>query len=321
MTPPTIAPAGIVGRIADLAPGRRLVLTGIDRDGVRRLLACGAPSRSVLALPAESWPGADAVIARLLDDLADLALALWPRWHGGEDPPAAFPVSGPWLKAAMKCAAAGRPPRFRRTAPAFELRQLIGAVDPLGVILAAGIDPVAPARAAPVIAALEWALGHGAACVIACPVPPPPAPPYDRILYGALAVAPPPEPAGARFLARPSRAHPASATEQRIEAALRRDPELGPLFSANETVPLPGYGAPRVDLLWRAGRVVVELDGPEHRTDPTFGNDRHRDYELLVAGYRVLRITNEQVETDLQRAVEKIRAVVRVRRAEGGLCG
>ena len=74
---------------------------------------------------------------------------------------------------------------------------------------------------------------------------------------------------------------------------------------------------PRVDLLWREGRVVVELDGPDHQEDFKFANDRHRDFELLVAGYLVLRITNNQVQTDLQRAIEKIRAVVRFRRSTG----
>ncbi len=56
---------------------------------------------------------------------------------------------------------------------------------------------------------------------------------------------------------------------------------------------------PRVDLLCREHRIVVELDGPEHRIEPKFGNDRHRDYELLTAGYLVLRLTNDQVAADL----------------------
>ena len=60
----------------------------------------------------------------------------------------------------------------------------------------------------------------------------------------------------------------------------------------------------------------MELDGPDHRSDLKFAEDRHRDYELLVAGYLVLRITNDQIETDLQRAIEKIRAVVRFRRSD-----
>ncbi|MGY2051956.1 endonuclease domain-containing protein [Methylobacterium sp. JK268] len=315
--PRALRPDGIAPRVAALAPGQRLVLTGIGGKGLREILAASPGlERSVLFLAPRPAPNADSVLDRILDDLASLALTLWPHWPANEAPP----VSGPWRKAAAKCAAAGTVPRFRRCARAFELTQLLRVVDPAGVILAAEIDPVAPGRAAPVIAALEGGLAHGAACLLACPAVPPDLPPYDRILYGAEPVAPAAEPVEARFLA-PSRAHWASATERRLEEALRRDPEIGPLFSGNETVDLPGYGAPRVDLLWRAGRIVVELDGTEHRGAARFAEDRHRDYELLVAGYLVLRLTNRQVETDLQRAIEKIRAVVRFRRSQGGLSG
>ncbi len=51
--------------------------------------------------------------------------------------------------------------------------------------------------------------------------------------------------------------------------------------------------------------------------EPKFGNDRHRDFELLTAGYLVLRLTNEQVAADLPLAIEKIRAVVQLRRQRG----
>jgi very-short-patch-repair endonuclease len=144
--------------------------------------------------------------------------------------------------------------------------------------------------------------------------------PYDRVLYGALEVAHPVEPLQTRFVVPTGRAHHASTIEQRVEAALSRDPELAPLFSCNETVAIHGYGtSPRVDLLWRDGRVVVELDGPEHQDVPKFANDRHRDFELLVAGYLVLRMTNDQVSTDLQAAIEKIRTVVRFRKSTASI--
>jgi hypothetical protein len=187
-------------------------------------------------------------------------------------------------------------------------------------VFVAAVDPVEPRRAIPVIQVLEWCAGQGASIVVTFASRPPPVPPYDRVLYGALELVTPAEPVQARFIPARSRAHHGSAIEQRVEAALRRDPELSPLFSCNETIEISPLGlVPRVDLLWREGRVVVELDGPEHQNDPNFAHDRHRDYELLVAGYLVLRITNHQVETDLQRAIEKIRAVVRFRRAIEGV--
>ncbi|MEH3148589.1 MAG: DUF559 domain-containing protein [Methylobacterium frigidaeris] len=230
-------------------------------------------------------------------------------------------VSASWRRAAEKRVAAGRAPRFRRQPPALEFVHLLHAVDPAGIVLVAEVDPLIATRAAPVVEALEWCAGHGAATVAVLPAAPPEGPPYNRILYGACEVRPRPAPAAARFIAPRSKAHHASLVEQRVEAALRRDPELGTLFACNAPVPVGAWGASsRVDLLCREHRVVVELDGPEHRTPHRFAEDRHRDYELLVAGYLVLRITNDEVEADLQRAVEKIRDVIRLRRlpTEGG---
>ncbi len=200
-------------------------------------------------------------------------------------------------------------------ARALECGQLLRVVDPGGVILVAEVDPVAQARAQAVIEALEWCAGHGAACLYALPAEPPGLPPYDRILYGAVAIGRAPAPVAERFIAPRSRAHPASEAERRVEAALARDPELAGLFAGNEVVAVAGDGRqPRVDLVCRRHRLVVEIDGPEHQASPKFGQDRHRDYELLVAGYLVLRLTNDEVADDLQRAVEKIRAMVRLRR-------
>jgi very-short-patch-repair endonuclease len=190
------------------------------------------------------------------------------------------------------------------------------ALVPSDPVLVAVVDPASVERAGPVIQVLEWCAAQDASVVATFPTRPPSLTPYDRVLYGALEVVREIEPALTRFIMAPPRAHHASTIEQRVEATLRRDSELGPLFSCNQTVAVGGLGSPpRVDLLWREGRVVVELDGPDHQIDPKFANDRHRDYELLLAGYLVLRITNGQVDTDLQSAIEKIRAVVRFRKS------
>jgi very-short-patch-repair endonuclease len=317
----------VAARVLALRGGERLTLIGIDRNGVGGALrASPEGGRSALLLESAAL-NAEAILDDLIDDLADLAFARFPQWYGAGDMAVdeliAFGkrdphVSAPWLRAAAKRAAAGYVPRFRRTAKQFEFVQLMRAVDACNPVLVADLDPAAPQRAAPVIAALEWCAGHDASVVVALAVRPPAIPPYSRVLYGALDVVRDVTPAQTRFIASRSRAHHASAIEQRVEAALRRDPELGPLFSCNEIVSIEGFGLqPRVDLLWRDGRVVVELDGPEHQADPNFANDRHRDYELLVSGYLVLRITNDQVEMDLQHAIEKIRAVVRFRRTMG----
>ena len=48
----------------------------------------------------------------------------------------------------------------------------------------------------------------------------------------------------------------------------------------------------RVDFAWRSQRLIVETDGGRaHLTAAAFENDRRRDVDLLVAGWRVARFT------------------------------
>jgi very-short-patch-repair endonuclease len=57
--------------------------------------------------------------------------------------------------------------------------------------------------------------------------------------------------------------------------------------------------------------LVIELDGAEHRGRRAYREDRHRDYELLCAGYLVVRISNDEIVEDFGRTIEKIRSAVR----------
>ncbi len=306
---PGIAPAEIRPAIDGLRPGQSLVLVGADRHGIGDALRV-SPARAALVLASADDRGGVAVLQRLLDDLAALALARWPDW------PAVEEANGPWIHSASRLAAAGRPPRLRRAEAEVEFEGLRRILGPGALVLVAEVDPTSPRRARAMIDALEWCAAHGAPTVALLSHRPPSVTPYDRLLYAARELRLSPEPVEARFIAAPSSPHPASETEKRVKAALDRDAELGPLFACNQLVAVAEGRAPRVDLLWREGRVVVELDGPEHQLAAAFASDRHRDYELLVAGYHVLRITNGQVAMDLQRAIEKIRSVVRLRREE-----
>lgn len=310
---PRVSAVDLVERIASLAAGQRIVAMEIGVDAVSDLLL-NTPSldRSVLAVARDVGPNAPAILDRLLDDLAALALMRWPQWHITEGD------ADPWLKAASKHASRGLPPRFRRTARELELVRLTNVIDPGGVILVWQVEPSSALRAGPVIEAFEWCARHGAPIVAALPASPPEGAPYDRILYGASVFAPAEVPAARRFIA-PASTHHASETERWVAAALAQDAELTGLFACNAPVPIGAWGGTaRVDLLCATHRIVVELDGPEHRAEPKFGNDRHRDYELLTAGYLVLRLTNEQVAADLSLVIEKIRAVIRLRRDSNG---
>ncbi|MCC8164912.1 MAG: endonuclease domain-containing protein, partial [Planctomycetes bacterium] len=112
--------------------------------------------------------------------------------------------------------------------------------------------------------------------------------------------------------------HPKSRGEQLLAAGLVRDPELAGLFSHNQPVTTNCGRRFIVDLLWPAGKVVVEVDGYHyHNNIIAFANDRDRDYRLLVSGYRVLRLTHDEVVRDADLAMEKIRDVVKCIHSSG----
>lgn len=105
--------------------------------------------------------------------------------------------------------------------------------------------------------------------------------------------------------------HPASEVEQLVHREIMADPDLRGLFEYNQRLLSFGEKAFIVDLLWREGRLIVELDGPEHHGHMAYVRDRDRDYRFLMHGYQTLRIANAEVYTDIDRVLDKIRNVVR----------
>lgn len=76
-----------------------------------------------------------------------------------------------------------------------------------------------------------------------------------------------------------------SPAEERFLNLVRKAALLAP--EVNVTV--AGY---EVDFLWRATRLVAEVDGfGPHSSREAFERDRRRDADLLAAGFRVLRVT------------------------------
>lgn len=295
----------LVAYFAALGPGRLLTLVGVAVDELAANLPSGAPRMLRIDLSNAARLGSNA--ACVLDDLAGLALGTWPEW------PQARLHS--WGRAARRLASAGRAPLFRTMAPELQLPELLAAAGAPALLFQ--IDPTRAERAAPVIAALEWCRRHGAATVALIAEEPHSVSPWDRILYGALRLELAPLPVASRLVQPkpPDEGPSGSFIERRMRSALAADAELAGLFEDEVTVQLGPLGPrPRVDLLWRDGKVVVELDGLEHGRDPNYGADRHRDYELLVAGYLVLRLTNAEIALDLGRSIEKVRRVVNLRR-------
>lgn len=80
-----------------------------------------------------------------------------------------------------------------------------------------------------------------------------------------------------------------SEAEERFVALLKK----GGLRVPEVNAVLHGY---EVDCLWRAERVVVEIDGyAYHGSRHAFERDRRRDAALLAGGFRVLRVSWRQV--------------------------
>ncbi len=84
-----------------------------------------------------------------------------------------------------------------------------------------------------------------------------------------------------------------------------------PLAEVN--TPVVGY---EVDALFRAERLIVELDGWDfHGTREAFESDRERDAETLAAGLETVRITWERLKSNPEKEAARLRAILDTRRA------
>jgi len=336
------------------APASEIVaLAGISDEQLRLLLDhADVPieDRRALFLSLDTNPSAEAIVERTVDALADIALRLWPVWYSSlsfadirsdtlghqairtraRDIAKLVPhVSSVWAERAAALALDGRNPRVSDTALVTELQQLCIAINRGGLVL---ITKSGGSRAETValVHALEWMTRNSQIAVVVLLETLPEGPsPYDRILYGARSIK---LSDGARsktpahdftepawltpILGMP---HPLSATEQKLAKAIALDAELAPLFGYNLFVETVRGSRPKVDLLWSAGRLVIELDGyPDHGSRTAFMYDRHRDYELALSGFSVLRLANDEIAQDIAKAVEKIRDMVQFCRARIG---
>jgi hypothetical protein len=62
-----------------------------------------------------------------------------------------------------------------------------------------------------------------------------------------------------------------------------------------------------IDFLWEKAQVIVETDGREtHETPDAFQSDRRRDQFLAAAGYRVLRVTWNQMRSEPRGVLERV---------------
>ena len=337
-----LAPSAVAGFVFSAPKHAVIALGGIDGMGLRAALDAVEPApsgrRALLARIAAA-PTTEAIIERVIDDLAKTARLIWPIWFtnvsfpGRDDALGRLTVaatardaareiaglSSNWVEAAARVALAGRSPRVGGMLPAVEIAQLALAISRFGLVLVADVEAACKdGNPAATVHALEWIAQHLDGAVVALfPELPPNAPPFDRILYGARTVAAANPVEAATVDAGPWIApwrglpHPASEIERRLAKALGADGELAPLFVFNQCVVTVRGTRPKVDLVWSEGRLAVELDGwGSHGNRMAFMQDRHRDYELAMSGYTVLRLTNDEIAQDMEKAIEKIRDLV-----------
>jgi very-short-patch-repair endonuclease len=336
--------------------GSVVSLYGIDGATLRELLDQAdhiAGGRRVLFVRLDAAASVEAYVEQAIAVLAQTALRLWPDWFtdvsfamcrddalgrqaagviAREAAARAPGVSPAWAEAAALLALAARSPRVAGVLPQIALAQLSLAISRVGLVFVGDVSVAADAPAAAELAyALEWIARHSRAAVVALFTTLPPLDsPFDRILYGARRViadhsgAPVSGPearkdVGSEAWLAPWRgaAHPLSEVERRLAAMLSDDTELAPLFRFNWLIDTVRGSRPKVDMVWLDGGLVVELDGyPDHATRRAFISDRHRDYELALSGYTVLRLANDEIAQDYGRAIEKIRNLVRLRRSQ-----
>jgi len=66
-----------------------------------------------------------------------------------------------------------------------------------------------------------------------------------------------------------------------------------------------------VDALWPEEKLIVELDSWEHHGHrAAFERDRARDPELMIAGYRTIRVTHRRLDRELEHLAEEIRQLL-----------
>lgn len=186
-------------------------------------------------------------------------------------------------------------------------------------------DELAPADEHVLVAAAEWLAHHGRltvwlagaalravdrvpGCVVHLPED------LTQLVDGAPDAAPVPAGPVLGYPPLSGLPRPDSAAEQALERALAPH-EWASGRRWNHTYEWATLGRPyRLDIFWPVEGVVVEVDGPEHRSRLKYADDRRRDARLLLRGHAVLRFTNDQVLADVGTVVTTIQQLLTRRR-------
>ncbi len=297
-------------------------------------------------------PAVKSLIDDILDHLAHVAIALFPNWYGDVN---SFPeidasssgfdsllghqasqhgllkcgVSIPWLKAARRLCHEGKPPLPREFTATTQVAQIALVIDPSPLLIALILHDEMPDSGAlyGLARTSEWLARQTCArVVVVVPESLSSSIEIDSISFEAVHLStrqdriepsPKKEP---RVSVSPliGQPHPLSRGERMLAKRLEEDEMLAGLFRFNIRVATRNGNKYLVDLVWTEGKIIIEVDGYEFHSDRgTFSGDRRRDYELIISGYLVIRLPQDEVVEDVGLAVEKIRDVVLFRQASG----
>jgi very-short-patch-repair endonuclease len=331
---------------------RMVVVPSVDDvlAEIRGSLVFATQARRTVTIELNRLPEVNAQIDHVLEELAEVALSLWPNWYRGAipadllelqprlprrrlgDETRRIPVvrcglSLAWLEAARSLCRIGRIPLPPGFVTAIQARQLGLAIEPEELLLVLCIkDPSAESmHLFGLSRSAEWlARETGASALVLVPEPLARTIELDGISSGAIwwvsgdRPEPPSLPREATYRIWPiqGQPHPYSPGEQLLAQRLAKDNVLGPLFAFNQRVRTRFQSDYLVDLLSAEAKLIVEVDGYEHHANRyAFSLDRRRDYELIISGYLVLRLPHDEVMEDVELPIEKIRDVVRFRQA------
>lgn len=342
LEPMEAAPTGSrisIERLSSLEPGAVHVLTG-DSAPIRQEiqdLATKVNGRAFALLEIPCTIDSASIGPYLVEELARIALGLWPHWYECTlDVPDNSSVTAltaldlavteagarlagvnlNWLRRASRSAHESKAPLVSDFSPTVQLGQLQIAVSPGGLVLLLECEWPEGAMGDSVARQIEnvaqnsdltlvlMSRAHSLPTALAR---------FPRLTGATASNVEPDAPTGPTFGPVVGRPHPNSEAERCLYEHIRRTEDLRPLFAWNQVLHLSPAATPKVDLVWPEGKLVVEIDGwVDHSTRAKFESDRIRDYELLAAGYLVLRVSNSEVLTDTERVVEKLRRLVAI---------
>ena len=336
---------------AELPTGRVVRLTGADAEAIALAIE-PLPEAAPAIITCRPRPARTTVelVTAILDELERIAIGLFPAWlpgatgitgTGGANVPAvralalraaaAIPRFAPFLADLAERSlrrTTGVRSRFAPEVRAGGLaRVLATAYQRRGVAILMNVPArLSPAEADVLAAACDWLAYRGGYGVWLTGGPLP----TDRVETVTITL-----PAELELLRRTlppteheddalpvvgyppiaGQPHPASTAEQTLERALAECPWAAGRAWNQTYQSDPLVNPIRIDLLWRAERLAVEIDGPEHGRPLRRAADQQRDLRLSQDGYVVLRFTNDHVLTDIDTVLDRLRRILEARRS------